>query len=220
MGHSHLSEEELVQFLYDDFETGAASIEREEHLRACDVCQSELIRLKEVANLLSRDAEHPASEVAPRQNGATVLVNRPARSSHDRRPNWLVPTMVASLLLALMGAAFSAGTWWRSFTTSKHVDHLVHQATNEQMAEYDRSMNTKLASIASSLAAMRQQDLAADKEMQQRLEAILGRLVDNQSNLRTELENLALAAESAIASTRHDLNQLNQFTRSLAGIAQ
>jgi hypothetical protein len=220
MGHRHLSEEELVEFLYDDFESGAASIERKEHLRACDLCQGELIRLKEIANLLSRDVDCPVPEVARRQVASHSLAESSPATAQNKRPRWLAPTIAASLLLALLGAAFSAGTWWKTWSTSQHVNRLVEEATTAQMAEYDRSMNTKLASIASSLAAIRQQDVAADKDMQQRLETILGRLVDNQSNLRTELENLALAAESAITSTRRDLNQLNQFTRSLAGLSQ
>jgi hypothetical protein len=149
------------------------------------------------------------------------------------RTSWHSPALAACLALLLACVAFGSGIWWQTRSTShlvaqrlgssefsQQLTQVVRQTTSGQMAEYDQSMEAKLSSIAAALVEMRKQDAAADEQTLQRLEVILARLVENQSDLRGELETLALSAESAIATTRRELKVLDEFARSLAGLNQ
>lgn len=229
---THLNEQQLVELLYGDFANSDDGELSRKHLLECGECQAAYSRIAGVTELLDLDQDGWDQATRPR---AAVMS---AARMRDRSPiegsrTWRVAVIAASLLVLCAGAAFAAGTWWQSRSVarqwaepwkspefSQRLAQIVRDQTTAQIAEYDQAVSGRLAAIADSLAELRQSDVRGDRESQKRLETILARLVDNQADLRSELEALALAAESAITTTRRDLQYLNQLTKSLAGISR
>jgi hypothetical protein len=138
--------------------------------------------------------------------------------------------MLTLASVALVGlAAFFAGGWWNSQPMAtqnsqadweriaRDLEQSVHADSERRWETLQGSVERRLSQFESALAAVRDASRASGDHWQQ-VESALVRLADHQAVLRTELETLAVSAETAILSAKRDIRNLNQLAMSLGGI--
>ena len=205
----HLSEREILELIYNESDDRCDTAAQ--HLSACRKCSDRVSELRQVMGCLeafqlpARDFQSVPPDVraslAETENGAAMLAN--AETERWTAKGVIAKVLAASIVFFIGGIGFALGGHFQSRNHTAAIDAKLKEIKNDRSdLSFRQSMQSSLQRLEEALAASAPND---DKQRIQELEQRLAGLLDNQFLLRSELQALALNAESELSRTNRNI---------------
>ncbi|MBL8819929.1 MAG: hypothetical protein JNL58_28145 [Planctomyces sp.] len=220
----HPDDAEWMLWLYNESDVEQSAF-LNSHYAECDHCRCRVDRWKTTLAKLSSPAELPLDST-----DVTIPTWMETSAGHSSKSIAVVPRRsVSSTQLAIAALvvvlAFFTG---RSFSTQPDLEQLRTELKSELQSQLKQELNLSIQSEIRQLrtgetdlvpliqsesgrvvSATLSNWVQKNSEHEKQLESVLTGILDNQVNLRRDLETLAIEAEAQILKTRRELLRLS-----------
>ena len=216
---NHLSDEQLVSFLYEEAEEQRNEIQG--HLDACCECRARLESLQSTQTHLDRwkvpepsagvDSHHIVESLA----GQTELRSRNGSWINGFR---IHPALAASLLVLFASAGFLGGAVYQGNSMTARVDSQLEafqaswsERQKSGLEQQERQLESRLVAFRESLEKWEINQLSQNQQVFAELLEQFDELASQHQRLRSDLQTLAVNADSEFNLAHQDIRKLNEL---------